>query len=50
VLNILNKPYPEVTGYFSKIISMLLQKTAVLRADANEILSIPEIASIVKQL
>jgi len=46
----LNKPYPEVNGVFGRFLSMLLQKNAFLRADANEILELPEIASIAKIL
>ena len=46
VVNILNKPFPEVqaSGLISKLIGMLLQKNALMRATASEILQVPEIS------
>jgi serine/threonine protein kinase len=48
VLNIINKPFPEVNGLFGRLISMLLHKNAMMRATADEILRVPEIAQIAK--
>jgi NIMA (never in mitosis gene a)-related kinase len=50
VLNILNKAPEEIGGLYGRLVSMLLQKSALVRSDANEILQVPEIAATVRQL
>lgn len=38
VTSILNKPPPELDGFFGPILSMLLQKNALIRSSAKEML------------